>query len=470
MKTIKYSGKIILLLLFYTVAACLYSSCSTTSTEKKISEIEKTDALIPPVSVVITNPIMPSPDTCSPPRTIIIPTKSSNQTITLRNGKLLKLAPPEIKSAGFFSQMEHYSTDNGLAMDGIGCSIMDKKGNLWFGTKGGGVSRYDGKSFTNYTTAQGLGNDIVESIAEDRNGNFWFGTYGGGVSCYDGKSFTNYTTAQGLANNIIISIVEDKIGNLWFGTYGGGVSRYDGNRVDAIEKGEKIPIQDQHDLKKINGKFVKSFTNYTTLQGLANNTVWSIVEDNMGDIWFGTNGGGISRYGRKRVEVIERGDSIATQAQKSLEKSDSKPAKTFTNYTTAQGLAGNIVWSIMEDKIGNLWFGTYGGGVSRYDGNRVEAIERGDLIAQQTQQDLKKINGKFIKTFTNFSTSEGLTHSVVLSILEDRRGDIWFGTFGGGVSRYDGNRMEVVGEGDIIVQGIQHHQKIKNKKSIRPLA
>ena len=82
-------------------------------------------------------------------------------------------------------------------------SIMeDKTGNLWFGTSGG-VSRYDGKSFTNYTTAQGLANNIVISITEDKTGNLWFGTAGGGVSRYDGKSFTNFTTEQGLANNTV---------------------------------------------------------------------------------------------------------------------------------------------------------------------------------------------------------------------------------------------------------------------------
>ena len=85
-------------------------------------------------------------------------------------------------------------------------------------TDGGGVSRYDGKSFTTYTTAQGLANNSVLSIAEDKSGNLWFGTDGGGVSRYDGKSFTTYTSAQGLANSIVRSIFEDKSGNLWFGT------------------------------------------------------------------------------------------------------------------------------------------------------------------------------------------------------------------------------------------------------------
>ena len=223
-------------------------------------------------------------------------------------------------------------------------------GNLWFGTDGGGVSRYDGKSlpagqasFTNFTTEQGLANNTVLSITEDKRGNLWFGTQGGGVSRYDGKSFTNYTTEQGLANNNVRSIIEDKMGNLWFGTHGGGVSRYDGNRVEAIERGEKIPLSDQQDLKRENGKLVKSFTNFTTAQGLANNNVRCITEDKMGNLWFGTQGGGVSRFDGKSLP--------AGQAR-------------FTNFTTAQGLPDDFVTQITITKEQGIAIGTnFGVGV-----------------------------------------------------------------------------------------------------------
>ncbi|NQV52088.1 MAG: hypothetical protein HQ500_02845 [Flavobacteriales bacterium] len=119
----------------------------------------------------------------------------------------------------------NFDSDDGLALDGITygdkSSICDHQGNLWFGTIGGGVSKYDGQHFTTYTTNQGLGNNYVFSIAEDKDGNFWFGTDGGGVSKYDGQSFTTYTTSQGLGADIVLSILEDDAGNLWFGTHGG---------------------------------------------------------------------------------------------------------------------------------------------------------------------------------------------------------------------------------------------------------
>ena len=358
-------------------------------------------------------------------------------------------APSKDQSPAAIGNFTTFTTDQGLALDVISCGYKDSKGNLWFGTDGGGVSRYDGKSFTNFTAAQGLANSVM-SITEDKTGNLWFGTYGGGVSRYDGKFFKNFTTAQGLAYNRVKSITEDKTGNLWFGTLGGGVSRYDGNRVEAIEaalqRGEIIPERTQQDLKRENGKLVKSFTNFTTQQGLANNTVLSITQDSKGNLWFGTNGGGVSRYDGKRVEDMEaaekRGEIIPQRTQQELKRKNGKLVKSFTNFTTQQGLANNIVLSITQDSKGNLWFGTNGGGMSRYDGNRVEDMEaaekRGEIIPQGTQQDLKRKNGKLVKSFTNFTTQQGLANNIVLSITQDSKGCLWFGTNGGGVSRYDG--------------------------------
>src|SRR5687767_12034866 len=74
--------------------------------------------------------------------------------------------------------------------DNVHCGLLDNAGNLWFGTTGDGVYRYDGKSFTNYTTDNGLSSNAVWSILEDRTGNIWFGT-DSGLSRYDGKSIAS---------------------------------------------------------------------------------------------------------------------------------------------------------------------------------------------------------------------------------------------------------------------------------------
>ncbi len=77
--------------------------------------------------------------------------------------------------------------------------LEDSKGNLWFGSIGSGVYRYDGKSFRSFTNRNGLANNDVHSIYEDKKGNIWFGTEGG-ASRYDGKSFRNFKMREGLSN------------------------------------------------------------------------------------------------------------------------------------------------------------------------------------------------------------------------------------------------------------------------------
>ena len=345
---------------------------------------------------------------------------------------------PDAQGRGFFTT---YTTDNGLALDQVFYGYKDSKGNLWFGTNGGGVSKYDGKNFTNYTTAHGLANNVVLCITEDKKGNLWFGTIGGGVSKYDGRSFTNYSTSQGLANNEVSGILEDKEGDIWFGTTGGGVSKYDGSAFIGYTTAQGLAndtitclLQDKKGAIWFgtNGGGLSEykegkFTNYTTAQGLSNNSIWSISEDSSGNIWIGTHGAGICKY----------------------------DGKVFTAYTMAQGLANNVVRSISDDKSGNLWIGTDGGGISKFDGttftnystvqglanNAVRNIvedEKGNIWISTFGGGVSKFAGK---SFTNYTKEQGLANNVVFSINEDHNGDLWFGTSGGGVSKYNGQSI-----------------------------
>ncbi len=171
----------------------------------------------------------------------------------------------------------------------------------------------------------------------------------------------------------------------------------------------------------------KTFTNYTTANGLAYNLIWCITQDRNDNLWIGTDGGGVSKY----------------------------DGRGFTNFTTTQGLAQNVVYSIKEDKSGNLWFGTNGGGISKYDGksfsnydtsnglasnyiNVIDEDNNGNLWIGTRGAGISKFDGK---NFTNFSTLNGLAGNTVRTILNDSTGNLWFGTLGGGVSKFDGERF-----------------------------
>ena len=130
--------------------------------------------------------------------------------------------------------------------------------------------------------------------------------------------------------------------------------------------------------------------------------------------------------------------------------------QTFTKFTTDDGLAHNAVLSIFQDREGYLWFGTPDG-VSRYDGQAFISFTTQDGLAHNAVlsifQDREgylwfgtgwhlRIRGSGVsrydgQTFTNFTTQDGLANNTVVSISQDRDGYLWFGT-GGGVSRYDG--------------------------------
>lgn len=395
---------------FYLLITITIFGCAQNKPDQH-DAFKKENAQKPSVSVTAKAPFVTLLDTCPSPRTIVIPQKASDSYVikTEDGSKTIQLLPPETRSVGYFVSMQNFTTKDGLTHNNVGRACIDKHGNLWFCTWTGGVSRYDGKSFTNYTTVQGLVSNSVTSVYEDRAGNMWFGTDGGGVSRYDGKSFKSYTTAQGLADNLVPAITEDKNGNIWFGTGRGicqldrdGKSFHNDTNVPGF-RGDNVSCMLQDKSGNIwfgtwnNGGVTcyngKSYSNYTAADGLANNSVISICQDTDGNIWFGNANGQISLLdGKKKIPA-------------------EKP--NFTSYIIADGLSASIQ-AITEDKNGNLWFGTGGSGAFRLD------------------RDKKSNPGK--ESFTSLSTRQGLSNNNVTSILADKSGNIWFGMDDGGLS------------------------------------
>ncbi|MBI2505208.1 MAG: SpoIIE family protein phosphatase [Candidatus Latescibacteria bacterium] len=382
-----------------------------------------------------------------------------------------------------------FTTQDGLANNQVQSILGDREGRLWFGTGGGGVSRYDGKSFKTFTIQDGLADSVVTTILEDREGQLWFGT-NGGVSCYDGQQFTTFAKTDGLSTNDIMSSMEDREGGVWFGSWTGGVNRYAGNQFHSFKTDESsqnwvncitedrrgnlwfgatgVRLYDGHQLKAFNKQWQtvgavledskgnlwfglgsryspgyrgggvvrydgKEFRTFTVEDGLVLNNVTSILEDREGRLWFGTVQG-VSRYDGKEFKTFNTRDGLADNYVSSMVE-DRKgqlwfgtvqgvsryDGKEFKTFTTKDGLADNQVQSVLEDREGRMWFGTRGGGVSRYDGKEWRS-------GPAALADLR---------FKTFTTQEGLADNVVYSMMEDREGQLWFGT-GGGVSRYDG--------------------------------
>jgi len=276
----------------------------------------------------------------------------------------------------------HFTTEDGLAANGIRSIDEDDDGTLWIGTTGG-VSLYDGESFTTLTdyadapitytfTELGDHRDVWD-VLKDRRGNWWIAT-SDGVFRYDDATFVPFplpvmgTDTAGEASfeftpKMVYSILEDRDGNLWFGTDGAGAVKYDGTDT-VVYTAEK--------------------------DGLCSDRVCTIFQDRRGDFWFGSSDGGVSRYD---------GQSFTTHLR----------SATFSEHS-----GWGRFMSIVEDRAGHVWFGvaSTGGGVHRYDG----------------------------EAFRYFSEAEGLGAGGVPSIREDRSGRLWFGTTAG-VYRLDGERF-----------------------------
>ncbi len=426
---------------FFTWAGTLLMAliaCNTGSEPERHIDFSVTDTIRPPVAIKAGMPVIHHLSDYPPPQIIDLTTK-----------------PEPVKiPADFFITMQNFNTEHGLALSSILSGFKDKAGNLWFGTYGNGVSKYDGKSFTNYNSSHGLIHNLIEAITEDREGNIWFSTYGG-VSKYNGVFFENFTTEHGLPDNHINKILEDKRGNIWVATRG-GLSRYNPDKNDNgmsqfiyYEDKQGITgsyaasiIEDRNGNLWISGyrglfKFnpvadphgETLFFDYSEITGLKNEIVYSIAEDRNGMLWFGTSKGAV-RFDPAKVEGDKSAVTIFTKADGLISNSIEciledragniwlgsdegvsefiKVDSSFFNYTTQQGLASNVIVCIIEDIAGSLWFGTKGNGLSRFDG----------------------------KSTFEYTNRQGLPGKTVYSVTEDKNGDIWVGAENGGITKF----------------------------------
>lgn len=238
-----------------------------------------------------------------------------------------------------------WGEQKGLSSDFVTNIFRDREGMIWVGTEKG-INRLQQQFVKTYSLADGLIYNEVYPLMQAANGETYIGTTQG-LSIYRDGKFANYDLRNELGDKIsITALFEDKSGRIWIGAVG---------NLHILEKGALRQLPDFYQ-----------------------KTVWAIKPDREGNVWVA------SEKGLFKL----RDDQI------------------IAKYTTAEGLPGNDVKVIHEDRGGTLWFGTYSG--------------------------LAKLeNGKF----TSLTTENGLASNRVRSIYEDAEGTIWIGTYDGGLSR-----------------------------------
>jgi len=277
-------------------------------------------------------------------------------------------------------------TENGLPQNTVQAIVQTRDGYLWVGTQDG-LARFDGVNFTVFdkeNTPAFKSNDI-RFLHEDRQSRLWISTSYGLVCRHDGQ-FTTFAVSEGLPDNSVGPIAEDTNGNVWIGT-AGGLSRFE------------------------NGHF-KTFT---VDQGLSRNVIQTLFARSDGTVLVGTSAG---------IQILN-GDR-------------------FTSWNTPSGVPAANITAIAETSDGLLWFGTLDGlfavhgktgATTAIDllNKRISALlvdREGSLLIATAGGLARWRNGKA----ESFTTGDGLTSNLVLSVFEDREGSVWIGTEAGGLN------------------------------------
>ncbi len=377
----------------------------------------------------------------------------------------------------------NYNVAEGLSQSKVTAIIQDTRGYLWIGTTGGGICKFDGKTFTKYNEKDGLGGSIVSSIAEDKNQNLWITSSWGGVSKFNGRKFITFTTSDGLLDNNNNVVFPDNDGNIWIGSPS-GLSIYSNGIFRTISKknneflGSSITFikQDHNDAIWIGSKkgitiINKKDTFYiSSKNGLPTTYITDFLEDDEGNYLFSTTNNGVLKLIKgsvakhanyefknliqKKIKlsitaIIEDNDKSIWIATKKNGIYCLKKDGSLTNITKKNGLEINNITKLFTDKAGNLWIGTNGAGLIKMGNtaftyfDNIKGLNNPDIFSivkddndniwvSTAGEGVFKYDGK---TSTQYKKNNGLASNIVSASIKDKKGNLWFATTNG-LSRY----------------------------------
>ncbi|MBK6913702.1 MAG: hypothetical protein IPH11_08535 [Ignavibacteriales bacterium] len=314
---------------------------------------------------------------------------------------------------------EHFNVKQGVSSPNISDIYQDRTGYIWIYTQQG-LDRYDGYKFTSYKypkKSKVLSLLLPGTIKEDKRGNIWIASINGGIEKFNPQTetFKNYLpdpkhsrTGWG---NYVLEIYIDKTDIMWIGTAYGF-----------------------YKFNEASGSFTQFLHKEDDPNSLGHNSVNGIYEDKSGTLWLAT-GGGLDKYDRENNKFYhywhypnnEWGDPKTRQywLQAITEDVEGvlwigtdggllKFEKNTEKFTLYRNNIENTISSLFDDGLENIWLSTWGGL---------------DIFNKKT------------KTFLNYSRDENdqesLSGNGVSSILLDRTGSIWIGTFYEGVNKLD---------------------------------
>jgi signal transduction histidine kinase/ligand-binding sensor domain-containing protein/DNA-binding response OmpR family regulator len=333
-------------------------------------------------------------------------------------------------------RFDRISADQGLSQSSVFSLAQDKKGFIWMGTRDG-LNRFDGYDFISYKNnpqdTNSLSNNEITKIYVNTQGNLWIGTRGGGLNYYD-QALNRFTRYENLNyENIVRDIFETGEGPLWVGTSEGllkSVRRLPNGRyiftnltnsATYTSEGQPIP-------KTKANKSVISI-NCLSPGKLLIGTEYGLFSYDVGENVFHKINLGESDNSIVTSTLIEKNGTIWVGTFNGLVKLIPKNAKSdgynLEFYNTRQNnlhrLLQNRIEAITRDCFGNVWAGTHGGGLVK--------IEK---------------DGKTGIYINNASDSQSLADNIVNSLLMDNGGVLWIGSESQGCNKLDLYRKKFV--------------------------
>ncbi len=365
-----------------------------------------------------------------------------------------------------------YSVQEGLPQSQVFAALQDSHGFVWFGTKGGGLCRFDGDGFEKFSMKDKLPSNYIQALYEDDQQSIWVGTKKG-IARFNGKTFRSIELPEAARNVSTFCQKNDSI--IWIGSRK-GIWEYNYNnnlitktaltgllkhaKINAFYKNKNLIA-----VSTDKGAFFieDDKINHIGLNhGLLSNDIKSIVKDKEGNFWLACFGAGVSIIDQSNYKVKENINNNNIKLSQCIYKDSdhkiwigtqnkgisifSSKDSTWTKIDERKGLTHNNIQSILKDSWGNIWIASSGGGVNKYlgqffvhfninnglNGNRIYAI-----CEDQQDRLWLSVSNKGISMYDSLGfhhrVDSGYVDAKCTSIFEDRQQRIWLGTAGDGL-------------------------------------